>query len=202
MPLKVNLLSQRVAEALGIENMKVPFIYSNHIKAFCRNVVPDSKPIYVVVQPLPDKPINECFNIVPEHILAHGGEQQFGWSIWHWPKVFVEAEFHSVWKCPDGTMVDITPKRISVDRILFLPDPHRHYEGRQVDNIRKPISNDPLIKQFLALAEERYRETNKGDLANQHGRVIVSARVGEIDHEMRKIGFFLAQKFGSPLASH
>jgi hypothetical protein len=176
--------------------MKVPYKKKSYVVSFCRYVCPGSKPIYVPVDALPNKPINECFSIVPEHIASHGGEQKLGWSIWHWPKVFIEAEFHCIWKRPDGVLVDITPNLLPFDQILFLPDPHRHYEGRQIDNIRKPISNDLLVKQFIALAEERYREMNKGDLANQHGHVAVSARIGEIDYEMTKIGLTLTQKFG------
>jgi hypothetical protein len=178
--------------------MKVPYKNKKYVISFCRHICPGSKCVYVPVDPLPNKPINECFSIVPEHIASNGGEQKFGWSIWHWRKVFIEAEFHCIWKRPDGTLIDITPKSLPFDQILFLPDPHRRYEGRQVDNIRQPISNDFIVKQFIAFAEERYRETNKGDLANQHGRVVVSARVGEIDYEMKKLGFILTQKFGAP----
>lgn len=182
--------------------MKVPYKNKNYVISFCQHVCLGSKSIYVPVDPLPDKPINECFSIVPEHVASHGGEQKFGWSIWHWPMVFIEAEFHCIWKRPDGLLIDITPKLLPFDQILFLPDPNRHYEGRQIDNIRKPISHDPLVKQFISLAEERYRETNKGDLADYHGPFIASRRVREIDDEMRKIGFTLAHKFGSPFEPH
>jgi len=178
--------------------MKVPYKNKNYVISFCRHICLGSKSVYVPVDALPDKPINECFSIVPEHVASYGGEQKFGWSIWHWPKVFIEAEFHCIWKRPDGLLIDITPKLLPFDRILFLPDPKRHYKGRQVDNVRKPICKDPIVKKYICLAEERFTETNKGDLANQHGPVIVSKRVGEIDDEMEKIGLALAQKFGLP----
>jgi len=178
--------------------MKVPNKNKKHVISFCRRICPGSQCIYVPVDPLLDKPLDECFSIVPKHIISHGGEQKFGWSIWHWRKVFIEAEFHSIWKRPDGTLIDITPKLLPFNQILFLPDPHRRYEGRQIDNIREPISNDQLVKEFIALAEERHREMNKGDLADQHGLVIVSRRVEEIDYQMKQIGFALVEKFGPP----
>lgn len=178
--------------------MKVPKKDKDYVISLCKSICPDSKCVYVPVKPLPDKPANECFSIVPEHIISNGGEQKFGWSIWHWPHVFVEAEFHAVWKSPKGALIDITPKSDSFGRILFLPDPHRFYDGRQVDNIRKPISNDPLVKKFLDLWEERYREMNKGYLANQHGIIIVPQRVREIDYEVEQLSLILAAKFGFP----
>ena len=179
--------------------MKVPPIDKPYIISFCQSICPESKGIYVPVDPLPNKPINECFSIVPEYITSNGGEQKIGWAIWYWPGVFIEAEFHCIWESPDGHLVDITPKQLpTINQILFLPDPTRHYEGRQVDNIRKPISQHPLINQYIALAERYYRETNKGDLANQHGYIIVPDKVRKIEEKMQKIGLALIEKFGSP----
>jgi len=178
--------------------LKTPYKNKKYVISFCRKVCIGSKSMYVIVEPLPNKPVNECFSIVPEHVASHRGKQKFGWAIYHWPRVFIEAEFHCVWERPDGVLIDITPKAFHFDKILFLPDPHRHYEGFQVDNIRKAISNDPLVKSFIDLAAERFREMNKGDLAYQHGDINISERCKGIECEMEKINLALVMKFGWP----
>jgi len=151
--------------------MSIKLLLKNYIKAFCRQIVPGGEPLYIPVQPLPDKPINECFAIVPEHIASHGGKQLIGWNIREWKRVLIEAEFHAVWQRPDGTIVDITPKDTS--RILFLPDPSRKYTGISVDNIRKPLRKDPRIRRFCDLGHERFLELNKGDLADKYGEIFL-----------------------------
>ena len=58
----------------------------------------------------------------------------YGWSVWEWPKVFIEAKFHAVWKQPDGSFLDIAPKSLPIPRVLFIPDPRRVYLGSPAQN--------------------------------------------------------------------
>lgn len=181
--------------------MRVPSLLDSHVRVFCKKVVPDSKPLYVSVESLPDKPLNECFSIVPEHIAAHGGMQLIGWQIREWKKVLIEAELHAIWQRPDGTLIDITPKDASINRILFVPDPSREYTGVMVDNIRKPLRNDPRIRRFYDLVHERFLELNKGDLAYQYGNVKLpldaAARVSSIEREMLQLEHELIRTYGN-----
>jgi hypothetical protein len=176
--------------------VRPPKIIKPYVVSFCRSIVAEPQPIYVPVRTVPGAPKDDCFSIVPQHISRHGGEQIIGWTIWEWPRVYIEAEFHTVWQQPDGTVVDLTPKIVPMPRILFLPDPRRSYKGRQVDNIRKPLNHDPAIKRFCELATLMHDEQNRGDLADYHGPIMFTERMQRIDTERQQLGLLLQRRYG------
>lgn len=139
-----------------------------HVLEFCLSVVADMEPLRIPCQPLAGKPFNECVVVVPEHAAANGGEQVIGWAIWERPGVFIEAEFHSVWKTPAGELVDVVPREYPFKAITFLPDPHRTYRGRQIDNVRKALVRDPDVVRFLFLAKRKTQILNEGHLADKY----------------------------------
>jgi hypothetical protein len=110
--------------------------------------------------------VNECFQNVRRKAEREGGSIQFGWAIWTWPRVFIEAEHHAVYVPPDGQpWQDVTPAEDpETKRRLFLPDDTATYdfknEGVRRDNVRMALSDDPLIPAFFAAAEERSRIWN------------------------------------------
>jgi len=63
--------------------------------------------------------------------------------------------------------MDLTPA--PANRSLFVPDPVRRYEGRQVNNARRPITEQPAIYDFIAAADAEFEIMNRGDRALQHG---------------------------------
>jgi hypothetical protein len=128
---------------------------------------------------------------------AHRGDQVIGWTIWEWPRVLIEAEFHCVWRQSDGTLLDITPKPVQVPRILFLPDPVRRYQARQVDNIRKPLDRDPAIKRFCDLSAKYHRAVNEGDLAEYHGPVTLSEQATRDEIEREQLKMLLVRRYGA-----
>ena len=158
--------------------------------------MPEPAPIYVPVRPVSGAPANECFSIVPQHIAAHGGDQVFGWTIWEWPGVLIEAEFHCAWRQPDGVLLDITPKSAPIPRILFLPDSRRTYKGRQVNNVRKPRNHDPAVKRFCELCSRLHRALNEGELADYHGAVELSKEATRDELEREKLQRVLNRRYG------
>jgi hypothetical protein len=85
----------------------------------------------------------------------------------------------SVWQSPDtGNLIDITPAS-NGERILFLPDSDRLWEGRQVNNIRKALLQNPLVEEFIQLANERFEMMNKGDRAEMNGSLAFSLEEAE-----------------------
>lgn len=80
-------------------------------------------PQYVPVVNDPHGLYGWCSDGVGEKIKADGGEAMFGWTIWEWPGALLTAEFHCVWKSPDGELLDITPKPKGERRIVFVADP-------------------------------------------------------------------------------
>ena len=150
-----------------------PASLSAPLQALVREVVPDGTPVYVDVQAIEGAPSDECFVLVPEQVKRNGGDAVIGWSLWEWPSLFVEAEFHSVWRAPNDSLLDVSPKKSPTQKILFVPDPSRTYEGRQVNNVRKPLSRSPAILEFLRASDAEYEFMNRGERAGQHGHIKV-----------------------------
>lgn len=132
------------------------------VSNFCHEVVSDSTPCFVVVKEDEWATVNECFPNVIRKVQNDGGEVVYGWQVWLWESVFIEAEYHAIWKSPTGDLIDITPKTCRTDEILFIPDPKRVYEGKDVDNIRKKLCRNNLVDDFIRLAECRFQLFSSG----------------------------------------
>jgi hypothetical protein len=134
------------------------------VQVFCKTISSFS-PILMAVAPRPDCEPLDCFFNVRRQVEKFGGEIRFGWSIWEWPRVYLEAEHHAVYDPGDGSpWVDVTPAPDRESYRLFLPDEAATYDfdrpGLRRDNIRKAISADPAIKEYFALSEEKTRMLN------------------------------------------
>lgn len=114
-------------------------------------------PSCVPVRPVPGSLKNECFSNVQKHAAEHGGSLVCGWSIVEWPGVFLEAEFHGVWRSPDGELVDVTPNQLEVAEILFAPDPGRTFEGWSVNNVRHLLTESPEVRELDAIQNELFQ---------------------------------------------
>ena len=134
-----------------------------------------SKPFFVPTVPENNAITKACFPTVEEKIKRDGGQMVFGWQLWE-TNFLAEAEFHAIWESQDGKLLDITPKDIPVKKILFLPDSKAKYHGKQVDNIRLNITNNPLVDDFIELAKLKFRIMNRGELANQIGEVKLTGK--------------------------
>ena len=148
-----------------------PAEVSHELENLCAALAPCVEPTYVVVRPIEGASANECFPLVDAAVLRDGGSPILGWSLWEFPGVFVEAEFHAVWVSPTGDLVDVTPKNRPVDRILFFPDKYLVYSGRQVNNVRRALSSDPCVTEYFATFDAEFELLNRGDRANQHGEI-------------------------------
>lgn len=128
------------------------------ILRFCEELNPSERPEYLPVRPEPHADLDECFFNVRTKVERDGGQIEFGWAIWEWPSTFIEVEFHSVWRSPDGDRVDITPKKDNETRILFLRDSNRtfNFETRErISSVRRPLTNHPDVLEYLDLASRR-----------------------------------------------
>lgn len=97
-----------------------------------------------------------CFPNVDEKVKRDGGQPHYGWLI-HKTKLLYEAERHAVWEDEDEELVDVTPYEPGVDEILFVSDNTRGYAGKPVDNIRVNRTKNPLVDDFILLAETESR---------------------------------------------
>ena len=133
-------------------NTTTPDKITGQVMRLCERILPGAKPAYVPVHTHPECKPNECFLNVRAAVGISGGRIAYGWVIWIWPGVLVEAEHHAVWELPDGTLVDITPKAHDERRILFLRDDGAafDFEGfRRRDNVRLALSSNPAIQEYI-----------------------------------------------------
>ena len=110
--------------------------------------------------------------------------------------MLIEAEFHCVWRQPDGSLLDITAKSVPVPRILFVPDARRFYLGRQVDNMRRPLTHDPAVARFCKVDALIHQELNAGELADMHGEVPVTRRFVELQNERTDLLRTMFHRYG------
>ncbi|WON81462.1 SEC-C domain-containing protein [Acinetobacter sp. UGAL515B_02] len=87
------------------------------------------------------------------------------------PGLFIEAEFHAVWKSPEGKLIDLNPRPLKTENILFLPDPNIIYDGNQKNNFRLALTNNPTVSKFLKLHDKIFEFMNRGERKGQYGEV-------------------------------
>jgi hypothetical protein len=141
--------------------MQVPSPAAAHVRDLCQKIKAGADPVYIAITPEPGCEVADCFNCIRQKVARDGGRIQFGWALWEWPRVYVEAEHHAVYEPSTGPpWKDITPSALPhISRRLFLPDDTAVYdyanEGIRRENVRIAVAGDPLITELFRLAEER-----------------------------------------------
>jgi hypothetical protein len=178
--------------------MRPPKLIKPYVETFVRQVISGSaSAFYVPCAPQHGAPQNECFALVNAHVAKHGGAAVLGWVIWERPKVFIEAEFHAIWRTPDNQFIDIVPRGFPIPRILFVEDPRRKYNGTQVDNVRKSIAKDKDVERFLFLRGEHFRLLNEGDLKHQFGEIPATPKMLANIKEATSLEYKLLNRYGA-----
>lgn len=140
--------------------IKVPKKITKEIEQICREINPDTQPLYIAVDcNVAVSEQEDCFVNVARKIMQDGGDFQFGWAIWEWPMVMLEAEFWAVWVHDDGTMLDITPRGRG-EKILFIPDDKTKLTGKPVDSIIKALIDHPLVLQYIEVNRLIWQKTD------------------------------------------
>lgn len=167
------------------------------VRALCERLVPGVIPVLLKVDAPPWAQPNDCIANVESVIEIHGGTVEYGWQLWEtWPGLLIEAEFHAVWADDEGRQHDVTPKAVpGIHQIVFLPDPQLAYEGRQIDNVRVPLKDDALIREFIEAAGAFYEVTNRGELADYHGGLTMTAEMQAILKRRTCLELAILQKF-------
>ena len=159
----------------GVPQLPIPRPVSDApvVRAFCERLVPGEIAQFVNVDPPPWAKADNCTENVARVIRElRRGRVEYGWQLWETlPGVMIEAEFHAVWVDVDERRHDVTPKPFDLDSIVFLPAPNLTYEGKQKDNVRIALQDDPLIDDFINAAADLFVVLNRGELANYHGPI-------------------------------
>ncbi|MFS8173311.1 hypothetical protein [Vreelandella titanicae] len=176
--------------------MKAANIRKPHVVAFCQRVVPGAKPVYVPFQETRHaQPLNCFFNIRTAQ-KALGGEMVVGWSIWEWPRVLIEAEFHAVLRLPDGRLIDLTPRNHELRKISFIEDPNARDEGQRVDNIREPLKQDATIEQLIALMQRHFDVANEIEVVDERAKIQLAEEERQLVHEIEMARDHLQLRYG------
>lgn len=116
-------------------------------------------PEYVVVRP--EGKAGYCYPNVKKKVGEAGGEIVYGRMIWL-GKAMIEGEWHTVWQ-KDGCLVDVTAKTDGEERILFVRT-NEAWDGKAMfPNIRKLLTDDPLVHQLIAMQESLERSSRRKD---------------------------------------
>lgn len=160
----------------GVEKLSFtnkPKCISNDVLEFCKQINSDSNPRFIDVRNEEFGKEGECFENVKNFIKKYGGKELIGWAIWEIPQVMLEAEFHCAVKMKDK-IIDVTPRINNEKQIVFIPDPQKKYTGQSIDNLRYPIINSKVVKDFIKISEENALLQNKyckpGDPLNNIGK--------------------------------
>lgn len=152
-------LKVREGQVTAVSSTRTPRHVTPHILRLIRNLGLDGEPERIPVRPVPEASAGECFPNVSRHVERAGGAVVYGWALWEWPNILVEAEFHSVW-LNEGILRDITPN--SETEILFQRDAKRVHTGAQVRNARLALRDDQVIRDLISLCDAHYRILNRG----------------------------------------
>jgi len=162
---------------------KHPSITDHRLQAFAEQLCPGSCPVAVKVRQVGSAVALDCFENVKRYIETKGGSSQLGWRVIEVPNVFFEAEFHAVW-VGSSSMLDVTPPELEAQRVAFIPDRVRQYDGRQVCNEFFPLRDSPAIQSYIGIFNQIYEQMNAGSLATYHGPVVISPELQELRRQL------------------
>jgi hypothetical protein len=166
-----------------------PSVLTQDLIALCAELVAGASPVSLARGAPPEARPIDSFETVEARIVEQGGTACYGWALWEWPKLFLEAEFYSVWRDAEGRLHDITP-RVMPGSILFLPDAGRVFDGRRVKSIRRALTPDPAVAGFLRACDEEFALINRGARAFMRNVSLQGAELGELQLIwQRKIAF-------------
>lgn len=179
-----------------------PVIDMPEVRSLCERLVPGEIPEVLKVDAPPWAEPQDCIGNVKSVVKLHGGSTDYGWRLWETlPGLMIEAEFHAVWRHDDGRRHEVTPSETpDVATVVFLADPSLVYEARQIDNVRVPLTDDPLIGEFIQSAESFFEATNRGELADYHGKLVLTPEMRAIRKRQTELELAILQKhFGPPV---
>ncbi|PTS87387.1 MULTISPECIES: hypothetical protein [unclassified Caulobacter] len=141
------------------------------ILAFCQSLSP-VMPQYLALTADPLGRYGWCNEGVRLKVATAGGEPVHGWNVVEWPPGLLTAEFHCVWKSPEGELIEMTPKPWPWGRILFVEDPNYpadfNFEGRPRNRRHRtyePVAREARLHAQIDAMTESQRAYEEGRAA-------------------------------------
>ena len=145
-----------------------PAEISRPILKLCKEVSGGADAQFIPVRSHSEAGPPGAFDAVARKVEQDGGSMQPGWAIWQCADALIEAEFHAVWRSPEGELVDVATRPGGEQTILFVEDAKRSLAGAAIDNERRALRRDPLIEDFITLGRKQFLLLH-GDLARDAG---------------------------------
>lgn len=95
----------------------------------------------------------QCYSNVGEKVKRDGGKIHYGWSVHFNKGVIIEAERHAVWENENEDLICITPNPSDYNEVVFISDNIPVDPYLQIDNVRMNITNNPLVEDWVYLAD-------------------------------------------------
>ena len=133
-----------------------PAEISRPIQKLCKEVAGSAEARFIPVRTDSEAGALSAFDAVARKVGQDGGSMQPGWAIWQCADALIEAEFHAVWRSPDGELVDVAARPGGEQTILFVEDARRSDTGAAVDSERRALRRDPLIEDFITLGRKQF----------------------------------------------
>lgn len=146
---------------IGAYQIHIPVANDTHVVKLLDMLNVPSLPVRLSLYPVQNAEPCACFDNVARQVVECGGSTVYGWQFWKHPYM-IEAEFHAVWRSPEGHLHDITPKDDpEIKTILFVIDEERTYTGAQIDNVRINTTDSGVIDDLIEVEKAKYRFLNK-----------------------------------------
>lgn len=123
-----------------------PKFITSSVIAFANKLNLKVTPIYLQAKTESYAKPSFCFPNVHRKIELDGGSIQHGWVIWERLGQFLEAEFHAVWKSPEGELVDITPKIDGETSVVFVAEDSLRWVGLYIPNRLFALTDSSLVE--------------------------------------------------------
>ncbi len=144
-----------------------------HVRLFCNELVPGGVPITFNPVVAPQTSVNDCVSLVNRAVENDGGERIDGWALWECPRVLIEAEYHCVWRTPEGKLQDLSPLPPGITHRLFILDPNLVYEEKQINNVRRSLGSHPSVQKLIDAYDAYFEVLNRGERACQYGEISI-----------------------------
>lgn len=128
---------------MSMEKGAKPRAIAKSILKLARQIDSAGTPEYLVVEPAEDCVPNDSFQNVTTVVRRFGGSIQHGWAFRVQPLAYVEGAFHAVWRRPDGSLVDVTPRRDEATETLFMVDLRNTWQGEDIEPRRMMLHEQP-----------------------------------------------------------
>jgi uncharacterized protein YchJ len=113
------------------------------ILKLARQIDASSTPEYVAVESVEGCMAGQSFQNVALVVRQQGGSVQHGWAFRVQPSAYVEGAFHAIWRRPDGSLIDVTPRRDDLTETLFMVDNRNVWQGEDVEPRRMMLHEQP-----------------------------------------------------------